>query len=62
MLKQILKIVIEYLNDCHKYHEEFLDDKNELKTKKIVLDGNLDIYENSGIIDIWIKEIDKFIN
>lgn len=55
-------IPLDYLNDCHKYHEEFLDDQNGIKTNKLVLNGNIDIYENEKILEEWIKQIEKFIN
>ena len=53
-------IPIDYLNDCHKYHEEFLD--KTTNENKLVLDGNVDIYENKKIVDEWLKAIDEFIN
>jgi deoxyadenosine/deoxycytidine kinase len=50
-------IPLSYLEDCHKYHEEFLDDKNNFATKKIILDGNVDIFENEKIVEEWIDKI-----
>ena len=29
--------------------------------EQLVLDGNVDIYENEKQVDEWIREIDKFI-
>ena len=29
---------------------------------QLVLDGNIDIYENKNQIEEWIQEIDEFIN
>lgn len=55
-------IPLSYLNECHNYHEDFLDEKNGIQTKKLVLDGNIDIYENETIINNWINEIDLFIH
>jgi len=55
-------IPLDYLKDCHKYHEEFLDDQNGIKTNKLVLNGNIDIYENKKILEEWIKQIETFIN
>jgi deoxyadenosine/deoxycytidine kinase len=49
-------IPLAYLEDCHKYHEEFLDPKNEFNADKIVLDGNIDIFENEKIVEKWIEE------
>ena len=48
-----------YLQDCHTYHEAFLD-KNE-NTKPLVLDGNVDIYENKNIMDNWLNKINEFV-
>lgn len=50
-------IPISYLEDCHKYHEEFLDDKNNFATNKIILDGNVDIFQNEKIVEEWIDKI-----
>lgn len=52
-------IPLAYLKDCHNYHDEFL---NELITSKLVLDGNVDIYENEKIVEEWLEQINEFIN
>ena len=52
-------IPLAYLQDCHTYHEAFLD-KNE-NTKPLVLDGNVDIYENKNIMDNWLNKINEFV-
>lgn len=49
-------IPLSYLEDCHKYHEEFLDQKNGFVTEKMVLDGNIDIFENEKIVEKWIDQ------
>ena len=54
-------IPLEYLQDCHTYHEEFLNENTGIKSKKRVLDGNVDIYENDKIVDKWIEQINEFI-
>jgi deoxyadenosine/deoxycytidine kinase len=46
-------IPMEYLQNCHTYHETFLDQE----TSKLVLDGNVDIYENAHIVDEWTRQI-----
>ena len=51
-------IPLSYLEDCHTYHNRFLDKQ----TNKLELDGNIDIYENKTIVEKWIEEIDNFIN
>ena len=56
-------IPLAYLQDCHTYHEAFLD-KNENEnenTKPLVLDGNIDIYENKNIMDNWLNKINEFV-
>jgi deoxyadenosine/deoxycytidine kinase len=54
-------IPLAYLQDCHNYHEEFLNENTGIKSKKRVLDGNVDIYENEKIVDKWIEQINEFI-
>lgn len=49
-------IPLSYLNDCHKYHEEFLEQKNGFIVEKMVLDGNIDIFENEKIVEKWIEQ------
>ena len=49
-------IEIEYLRNCHDYHENMLRDK-----KKLVLDGNIDIFENEAQLEIWANSIIEFI-
>ena len=51
-------IPLVYLDDCHNYHEDFL---NETTSKKLVLDGNVDIYENQQILDKWIEQINELV-
>jgi deoxyadenosine/deoxycytidine kinase len=55
-------IPLSYLKDCHNYHENFLDAKTGIKTDKLVLDGNVDIYENEKIVEEWLEQIDTFIH
>jgi deoxyadenosine/deoxycytidine kinase len=51
-------IPLDYLSDCHKYHEDFLD---EIKCDKLVLNGNVDIYTNYTIVDEWLVLVDATI-
>ena len=51
-------IPIEYLENCDKYHDEWI---NNLDTPKIVINGNNDIQENPEILDIWASNIYEFI-
>ena len=56
-------IPLSYLKICNFYHDNMLD-KN-LTTcvceTQLVLDGNVNIYENTCQVDRWIEEITKFM-
>jgi deoxyadenosine/deoxycytidine kinase len=56
-------IPLSYLKSCSFYHDDMLD-KN-LSTcvceTQLVLNGNVNIYENTHQLDIWIEEITQFI-
>ena len=52
---------LAYLQDCHNYHEAFLNETTGINSKKIVLDGNIDIYENDKMVDKWIEKIDELV-
>jgi deoxyadenosine/deoxycytidine kinase len=54
-------IPLAYLEECHKYHEEFLDLERGLFKEQMVLDGNNDIYLNPGVADEWMRQIDASI-
>jgi deoxyadenosine/deoxycytidine kinase len=57
-------IPLEYLDNCSKYHDNMLDTTSVdcVCKDQLILDGNIDIYENVNQVDKWIQEIDKFIN
>lgn len=50
-------IPLSYLQDCHNYHEEFLANTDN----KLILDGNVDIFQNEKIVEDWLEQIDTFI-
>ena len=54
-------IPLAYLEECHKYHEEFLDLERGLFKDQMVLDGNNDIYLNPEVADEWMRQIDANI-
>jgi len=54
-------IPLTYLDSCHKYHNEFLDETTGLKTNQLVLDGNQDIFVETGLVDDWISTINHFL-
>ena len=57
-------IPLEYLQNCHKYHTNMLDPNSDdcICKDQIVLNGNIDIYENIEKINDWIQQIEQFIN
>ncbi len=54
-------IPLDYLIECDKYHDEMIDHPDLRNTTKIVLDGNIDIYENEGNTLERIEKIKKYI-
>ena len=55
-------IPLAYLQECHNYHEEFLDDQPGISSKKLNLDGNVDIYKNEQIVEDWLSLIKLFVS
>ena len=53
------KISLEYLENCDKYHEDMIN--NIIKENCLVIDSNIDIFENKEINDFWLESIEKFI-
>ena len=54
-------IPLAYLEECHKYHETFLNADRGLFKEQLVLDGNQDIYQNPTLATNWMLEIDALI-
>ena len=56
-------IPLDYLINCSKYHNDMLDMSSSecICNNQIVLDGNIDNYENKKQLEIWSSDIDKFI-
>jgi hypothetical protein len=54
-------IPLAYLEECHRYHEAFLDQDRGLFKEQLVLDGNQDIYQNPTLASDWMQQIDGFI-
>jgi len=52
-------IQLDYLVNLDKYHNEMIN--STLGYRSLLLDGDLDIYENSEIINYWIQIIKDFI-
>lgn len=57
-------IPLEYLESCNNYHNAMLDVTSCecVCINQLVLDGNVDIYENNGQLDVWMSMIDDFIS
>ena len=55
-------IPLDYLASCSNYHDNMLDKQNQecVCLDQLILDGNVDIYENKNQVTEWINEIDKF--
>jgi deoxyadenosine/deoxycytidine kinase len=56
-------IPLDYLNSCNNYHDTMLDQSSNecVCHDQLILDGNIDIYENKKQVEEWIREIDDFI-
>lgn len=52
-------IPLEYLQNCHNYHEDWLLIKN--KEPLLGLDANTDVKANKDILVQWMSAIDEFI-
>jgi len=54
-------IPLAYLTACHDYHNAFLDESTGIKARQLVLNGNLDIFQNSQVVNDWIISIKAFL-
>jgi deoxyadenosine/deoxycytidine kinase len=52
-------IPLDYLQNCHDYHEEWLFKKNN--EPLLVLNANTDVKESTDIFERWMHDIDAFI-
>ena len=57
-------IPLEYLQNCHKYHTDMLDVSltDCVCKEQLVLNGNINIYENKEQLSEWIEKINTFIH
>jgi len=55
-------IPLAYLEDCHRYHEEFLDKDIGIQVEQLIIDGNMELIEgDTSVMDKWLQQIDAFI-
>jgi deoxyadenosine/deoxycytidine kinase len=56
-------IPLDYLENCHKYHNDMLDATKDTCVCKdqIVFDGNIDIFQNEEHLEEWLEEIDEVL-
>ena len=57
-------IPLDYLTSCNEYHNNMLDQTSIecVCHEQLILDGNIDIYENEKQLEEWIHEINEFID
>jgi len=53
-------IPLQYLDNCDAYHEKMIS-SNTICKSKLILDGNIDIYDNECELKNWIQQIEKFM-
>lgn len=51
-------ISMDYLEQCHKYHEDMINDTIDTK---LIINSNIDTDENQEVQNEWIKMIEQFI-
>ena len=53
-------IPLEYLKNCHGYHEEWLATKP--MERLLTIDGDVDTDKNPEIIQVWNNKVGSFLN
>jgi deoxyguanosine kinase len=56
-------IPLLYLENCSNYHDNMLNEfmSKRICTNQLILNGNVNIYENKMQLETWINNIDRFI-
>ena len=56
-------IPLAYLENCGLYHANMLNEfmSKRICTNQLILNGNVDIYENNKQLETWITNINRFI-
>lgn len=52
-------IPLEYLQRCHEYHDDWLKPINK-RDNLLVLNGDVDVFEEPDVLDKWVNEIETF--
>ena len=55
-------IPLEYLQNCHKYHESWLTSENSTFRNKITIQGDIDIEKDPDMLKIWLIRCGNFMN
>jgi len=53
-------IPLEYLEDCSRYHDDWIDNDKKLDLSKMIIDGNVNINEDPEMIYRWTDCIETF--
>ena len=54
-------IPLDYLINCHKYHEDMIKYVYNGEESQYIIDGNIDIHDTPEALDLWLDEINKII-
>lgn len=55
-------IPLDYLKSCHAYHESMMTDiKQYVSGDQLILDGNINIYEQKNQLELWKQQVAAFI-
>jgi len=54
-------IPLDYLYNCHQYHESMMNNSEFVRNDDLILNGDIDIFENGDLLKQWIADINEFI-
>lgn len=55
-------IPLEYLQNCHKYHEDWITSGNSTYRNKMVIHGDTDIEKDRDMLKTWLLQCENFMN
>lgn len=57
-------IPLDYLQSCHNYHEEMINEEIQkcLTVERLHLDGNIDIFKNDRQLEQWTADVEQFMS